>query len=134
MNTLTFVIAFIVAANKSAFYDFGVQRRKAAKIFACFLSGQIWAKNMTRATALNKTSIMSEIRVELHLNDFGKFGNKSISQKELDVRCQLTNPWSEKTLLALSEITAIFFSPDIKRCLSINFTISSRTSNSQRNS
>jgi hypothetical protein len=52
MNTLTFVIAFILAANKSAFYDFGVQRRKAAKIFVCFLSGQIWAKNMTRATAL----------------------------------------------------------------------------------
>ena len=52
MNTLTFVIAFIVAANKSAFYDFGVQRRKAAKICACFLSGQIWAKKMTRATAL----------------------------------------------------------------------------------
>jgi hypothetical protein len=51
MNTLTFVIAFIFAANKSAFYDFGEQRRKAAKIFACFLSGQIWAKNMTRATA-----------------------------------------------------------------------------------
>jgi hypothetical protein len=52
MNTITFVIAFIFAANKRAFYDFGVQRRKAAKIFACFLSGQIWAKNMTRATAL----------------------------------------------------------------------------------
>jgi len=52
MNTLTFVIAFIFAANKSAFYDFGEQRRKAAKIFACFLSGQIWAKNITRATAL----------------------------------------------------------------------------------
>jgi hypothetical protein len=51
---LTFVIAFIFA-NKSAFYDFGVQRRKAAKIFACFLSGQIWAKNMTRATALPAT-------------------------------------------------------------------------------
>jgi hypothetical protein len=41
--------AFIFAANKIAFYDFGAQRRKAAKIFACFLSGQIWAKNMTRA-------------------------------------------------------------------------------------
>jgi hypothetical protein len=52
MNTLTFVIAFIFAANKSTFYDFGVQRRKAAQNFACFLSGQIWAKNMTRATAL----------------------------------------------------------------------------------
>ena len=52
MNTLTFVITFIFAANKSAFYDFGVQRRKGAKIFACFLSGQIWPKNMTRATAL----------------------------------------------------------------------------------
>ena len=89
---------------------------------------------LNKSTTSNKTSIMSEIRVELHLNDFGKFGNKSISQKELDVRCQLTNPWSEKTLLALSEITAIFFSPDIKRCLSTNFTISSGTFNSQRES
>jgi hypothetical protein len=39
MCTLTFVIAFIFATNKSAFYNFGAQRRKAAKIFACFLSG-----------------------------------------------------------------------------------------------
>ena len=52
MNTLTFAIALIFAANKSALYDFGVQRRKAAKIFAFFLSGQIWAKKMTQATAL----------------------------------------------------------------------------------
>jgi hypothetical protein len=48
------VIAFIFAANKNAFYDLGVQWRKAAKIFACFLSGQIMAKNMTRATALGE--------------------------------------------------------------------------------
>ena len=61
MNTLTFVIAFIFAANKSAFYDFGVQRRKAAKIFSCFLSGQIWAKNMIRATAL-----VSKISQRIH--------------------------------------------------------------------
>ena len=31
MNTITFVIAFNFAANKRAFYDFGVQRRKGRK-------------------------------------------------------------------------------------------------------
>jgi hypothetical protein len=30
-----------------------VQRRKAAKIFACFLSGRKRAENMNRATALD---------------------------------------------------------------------------------
>jgi hypothetical protein len=50
MCTLTFVIAFIFAANKSAFYNFGVQRKTAAKILACFLSGQ------NLATALPTTA------------------------------------------------------------------------------
>ena len=35
------------------FKDMDVQRRKAAKIFACFLSGRKRAENMNRATALN---------------------------------------------------------------------------------
>jgi hypothetical protein len=33
-----------------------VQRRKAAKIFACFLSGRKRAENMNRATALHKAA------------------------------------------------------------------------------
>ncbi len=48
VHLITFVIGFIFAANKSAFYDFGEQRRKAAKILAYFLSGH----NMTRVTPL----------------------------------------------------------------------------------
>jgi hypothetical protein len=42
--------------------------------------------------------------------------------------------WSEIPLPAASEITAIFFSPDIKRRISTTLTISNGTSNSERDS
>jgi uncharacterized membrane protein len=47
VRTKTFVIGFIFVADKSAFHDLSVQRRIAAKIFACFLAFQNRAKNIT---------------------------------------------------------------------------------------
>ncbi len=50
--TLPFVIAFVFVEKKVLFKDIDVRRRKAAKIFACFLSGQKRAENVIRAIAL----------------------------------------------------------------------------------
>ena len=51
--TLPFMIAFVFVGKKVLFKDMDVQRRKAAKIFACFLSGRKRAENVDRPSAEN---------------------------------------------------------------------------------
>ena len=89
MGTLTFVIAFIFAANKSSFYNFRVQRKTAVNILACFLSGQNLAAALPTTAGSEELFLchvsdsflccygrVEESRMEERLNDHHKGDEK----------------------------------------------------------
>jgi hypothetical protein len=64
------VIAFVFVAKKLLFDDIDVQRRKAAKIFACFLSGRKRAENVNRAKALVVALLLKKYKKKFYFCSF----------------------------------------------------------------